>query len=139
MRRFLAERHGHDAAASLGRKLAALRAFFRYLVREGVLEADPSAGIPAPRTPRRLPRPLALLGLLGQLLVAFIELNLLWLVYLGEVIAAWLGRQSEFQADAHAAAWGFAEPLGEALAITYRGSPPRHRLVRLFDEHPPTP
>jgi len=28
-------------------------------VREGVLEADPSAGIPAPRTPRRLPRPLA--------------------------------------------------------------------------------
>lgn len=59
VRRFLAERHAHDAAASLGRKLAALRAFFRYLVREGVLEADPSAGIPAPRTPRRLPRPLA--------------------------------------------------------------------------------
>ena len=59
VRRFLAERHARDAAASLGRKLAALRAFFRYLVREGVLEADPSAGIPAPRTPRRLPRPLA--------------------------------------------------------------------------------
>ena len=59
VRRFLAERHTRDAAASLGRKLAALRAFFRFLVREGVIEADPSAGIPAPRTPRRLPRPLA--------------------------------------------------------------------------------
>jgi integrase/recombinase XerC len=59
VRRFLAERHGHDAAASLGRKLAALRAFFRFLVREGVLGADPSAGIPAPRAKQRLPRPLA--------------------------------------------------------------------------------
>jgi integrase/recombinase XerC len=59
VRRFLAERHARDTAASLGRRLAALRAFFRFLVREGVLAADPSAGIPAPRTPRRLPRPLA--------------------------------------------------------------------------------
>ena len=59
VRRFLAARHGRDAAASLGRKLAALRAFFRFLVREGVRGADPSAGIPAPRTPKRLPRPLA--------------------------------------------------------------------------------
>jgi integrase/recombinase XerC len=59
VRRFLAERHARDAAASLGRKLAALRAFFRFLLREGVLAADPSAGIPAPRTPHRLPRPLA--------------------------------------------------------------------------------
>jgi integrase/recombinase XerC len=59
VRRFLAERHARDAAASLGRKLAALRAFFRFLVREGVVAADPSAGIPAPRAPRRLPRPLA--------------------------------------------------------------------------------
>ena len=59
VRRFLAERHGRASAASLGRKLAALRAFFRYLVREGVLEADPSAGIPAPRAKKGLPRPLA--------------------------------------------------------------------------------
>jgi integrase/recombinase XerC len=59
VRHFLAERHARDSAASLGRRLAALRAFFRFLVREGVLAADPSAGIPAPRAPRRLPRPLA--------------------------------------------------------------------------------
>jgi integrase/recombinase XerC len=60
VRGFLAERHARDSAASLGRRLAALRAFFRFLVREGVLAADPSAGIPAPRVPRRLPRPLAI-------------------------------------------------------------------------------
>jgi site-specific recombinase XerC len=39
--------------------LAALRALFRFLVREGACALDPSAGIPAPRAPRRLPRPLA--------------------------------------------------------------------------------
>jgi integrase/recombinase XerC len=59
VRRFLAARHAHEAPASLARKLAAIRAFFRFLVREGVRAADPSAGIPAPRAPRRLPRPLA--------------------------------------------------------------------------------
>ncbi len=59
VRRFLAERHKRDAASSLGRKLAALRAFFRFLAREGVRSADPTTGIPAPRAPRRLPRPLA--------------------------------------------------------------------------------
>jgi len=59
VRRFLAARHPKDAAASLARKLAAIRAFCRFLVREGVRAADPTAGIPTPRTPKRLPRPLA--------------------------------------------------------------------------------
>ncbi len=59
VRRFLAERHARDAASSRGRKLAALRSFFRFLVREGVRAADPTTGMPAPRTPKRLPRPLA--------------------------------------------------------------------------------
>jgi integrase/recombinase XerC len=59
VRRYLAERHATDAASSRGRKLAALRSFFRFLVREGVRAADPTTGMPAPRTPKRLPRPLA--------------------------------------------------------------------------------
>jgi integrase/recombinase XerC len=59
VRAFLASRHGELHPASLARKLAAIRAFFRYLVREGKIERDPSAGIGAPRTPPRLPRPLA--------------------------------------------------------------------------------
>jgi integrase/recombinase XerC len=58
VRRFLAARHPRDAAASLARKLASIRAFFRFLVREGVRAADPTTGMPAPRTPKRLPRPL---------------------------------------------------------------------------------
>ena len=59
VRAFLADRHRSQSATTLGRKLAALRSFFRFLVREGGREADPSVGIPAPRAARRLPNPLA--------------------------------------------------------------------------------
>jgi len=59
VRNFLAERHRRQSPTTLGRKLAALRSFFRFQVREGQREADPSVGIPAPRVARRLPRPLA--------------------------------------------------------------------------------
>jgi integrase/recombinase XerC len=58
VRAFLAALHGRRGPATLGRKLASLRAFFGFLVREGICALDPSAGLPAPRTPRRLPRPL---------------------------------------------------------------------------------
>ena len=59
VRAFLADRYRSQSPATLGRKLAALRSFFRFLVREGHREADPSIGIPAPRAARRLPNPLA--------------------------------------------------------------------------------
>jgi len=59
VRAFLAARHREQSAATLGRKLASLRTFFRFLVREGTCSADPSIGIPSPRLPRRLPKPLA--------------------------------------------------------------------------------
>jgi integrase/recombinase XerC len=58
VRDFLAGLHGRRAAATLGRKLAALRAFFGFLMREGRCALDPTAGMSAPRLPRRLPRPL---------------------------------------------------------------------------------
>jgi len=58
VRAFLADRHRRQSPTTLGRKLAALRTFFRFLVREGHREADPSVGIPAPRAARRLPNPL---------------------------------------------------------------------------------
>ena len=58
VRGFLAARHGGQSPATLGRKLASLRSFFRYLVRGGVCRADPTIGIPAPRAPRGLPKPL---------------------------------------------------------------------------------
>jgi len=59
VRDYLADLHPRRHPSTLGRKLAALRTFFRYLVREGDCPLDPTAGIPAPRTPNRLPRPLA--------------------------------------------------------------------------------
>jgi integrase/recombinase XerC len=59
VRGFLASLHGKLGAASIARKLSSLRTFYRFLVAEGERETDPTAGIPAPRTPRRLPRPLA--------------------------------------------------------------------------------
>ena len=59
VRAFLADGHRRLAAATVGRKLAALRGFFGHLVRTGLRASDPSLGLPAPRAPRRLPRPLA--------------------------------------------------------------------------------
>ena len=58
VRAFLADCHRRLSAATVGRKLAALRGFFGHLVRSGARAADPSLGLPAPRAPRRLPRPL---------------------------------------------------------------------------------
>jgi integrase/recombinase XerC len=59
VRDFLATLHRTRHPASVARKLAALRAFFRFLVREGAIEHDPTAGLRGPKQPRRLPRPLA--------------------------------------------------------------------------------
>jgi integrase/recombinase XerD len=45
-------------AASVARTLSAVRSFHRFLLREGVTDRDPAAGVPQPRLPRSLPRPL---------------------------------------------------------------------------------
>jgi integrase/recombinase XerC len=58
LRSWLAELHRRTSAATQGRKLASVRSFFRYLLREGRVRQDPTAGLPAPKTPRRPPRPL---------------------------------------------------------------------------------
>jgi integrase/recombinase XerD len=47
---FLAERRMHVAARSLASTCAALRAFLRYLFREGIVQRDLSAAIEGPRT-----------------------------------------------------------------------------------------
>jgi len=44
------------AAATLGRKAACLRSFYRHLRREGIMQADPTAELRGPRKPQRLPR-----------------------------------------------------------------------------------
>jgi len=55
VRAFLARAAGGAGPVSLGRKLSALRTFYRFLVREGLAEANPARALKAPRRPRRLP------------------------------------------------------------------------------------
>ena len=59
IRAFLASLHGRRSASTIGRKLASLRSFFRFQVREGQAALDPTDGIPMPRKPSRLPNPLS--------------------------------------------------------------------------------
>jgi integrase/recombinase XerD len=47
------------AAATLGRKVACLRSFYRHLRREGVIAHDPTADLHGPRKTQRLPRVLS--------------------------------------------------------------------------------
>lgn len=55
IRRYLAQIHSTHNKASINRKLSALRTFFLYLVREGVIAASPAANLSAPRIDRYLP------------------------------------------------------------------------------------
>ncbi len=59
VRAWLASLHRRRSPATLGRKLASVRCFFRWLVREGGRRDDPTAGIPMPKLEKRLPRPLS--------------------------------------------------------------------------------
>jgi integrase/recombinase XerC len=59
VRGWLASLHGTRSAATLGRRLSGVRAFYRYLQREARVELDPTAGLPAPKLPKRAPRPLS--------------------------------------------------------------------------------
>ncbi len=54
----LAALFGANGAATIGRKLSSVRAFCRFLVKRGVLEANPAAAIRGPKRRRGLPRAL---------------------------------------------------------------------------------
>jgi len=54
IREWLASLHsGHKSKSSIARKLAALRTFFQFLVREGLLDPDGAPDQPARPEPRR--------------------------------------------------------------------------------------
>ena len=59
VRAWLASLHRRRSPATMGRKLASVRCFFRWMVREDVRQDDPTAGIPMPKLEKRLPRPLS--------------------------------------------------------------------------------
>jgi integrase/recombinase XerC len=56
LRAYLADLHGRGLArASVARRLATLRSFFRFLVRRGLATANPAREVRTPTLPRRLP------------------------------------------------------------------------------------
>lgn len=80
IREFVA--HLHDQGlekSSIARKLAALRSFFKYCVREGYLKENPARLVPTPKLPKRIPSVLSaeeMNGFLNQLVgMGSAELN----------------------------------------------------------------
>src|SRR5690606_29572058 len=60
VRAYAAELHRRGLSGrSIQRRLSAARAFYRYLLREGHVARDPAAGVPAPKSARRLPQALS--------------------------------------------------------------------------------
>jgi integrase/recombinase XerC len=56
IREFVAHLHDQGLAkSSIARKLAALRSFFKYCVREGHLKENPARLVPTPKLPKRIP------------------------------------------------------------------------------------
>ena len=56
VRAFIAHLHGRSLApATIGRRLAAVRSWFKFLVRRGALKANPARDVRAPRLPKTLP------------------------------------------------------------------------------------
>ncbi|MEW6265001.1 MAG: tyrosine recombinase XerC [Thermodesulfobacteriota bacterium] len=56
IRSFLFQSRGRNQNVSLARKLSSLRAFFRFLVRQGRLVSNPALEVESPRFPKKQPR-----------------------------------------------------------------------------------
>jgi len=55
VRRYLAQLHKGLSKSSIGRKLSAVRALFRFLMREGRLDKNPAELVAAPKKEKRVP------------------------------------------------------------------------------------
>jgi len=60
IREWMAELHGDHKKTSVARKLASLRTFFQFLVREGKLESNPAKQVATPKIERKLPNHLSI-------------------------------------------------------------------------------
>ncbi len=56
VRGYLSTLFGKNNPASIARKLASLRSFFKYWIKEGVLSANPAKDVATPKVPKRLPK-----------------------------------------------------------------------------------
>ena len=60
IREWMAALHADHKKASVARKLASLRTFFQFLVREGKLESNPAKQVATPKIERKLPNHLSI-------------------------------------------------------------------------------
>jgi integrase/recombinase XerC len=59
LRAYLSSLYEKHARTSIARRLAAIRSFYRFLYRQGLVPEDTAATIPLPKTEKRLPRHLS--------------------------------------------------------------------------------
>jgi len=89
LRQYLAQLHKSCSRTSIARKISTLKGFFRFLVREGVLETSPVDGLSTPRREQYLPKVLSAeqVGILldqpvtGRKILVLRDLALFELVY----------------------------------------------------------
>ena len=79
-----------------------------------------------------------LLGVPLMLLLVVWQVAVMWLHYLGELLAQKAARVSEFEADATASGWGYARPLAAALeSAGGHEDEAGGTVARLMADHPP--
>src|SRR5262249_27451970 len=73
IREFVGHLHSQKLEkSSIARKLASLRSFFKFCVREGLLKENPARLVPTPKLPKRIPSVLSaeeMNGFLNQLVI----------------------------------------------------------------------
>jgi integrase/recombinase XerC len=110
IREFVA--HLHDQGlekSSVARKLAALRSFFKYCVREGILKESPARLVPTPKLPKRIPSVLS-----AEEMNAFLN----QLAEMGGSIPKRQGKKSETAASAEIGLRHDVQLLEEGLLLT---------------------
>lgn len=56
IREYMGRMFGNMAPSSMARKIASLRTFFRYCMRQGLVESNPAKEVTTPKVPKRLPK-----------------------------------------------------------------------------------
>jgi integrase/recombinase XerC len=115
IREWMASLHGDHKKSSVARKLASLRTFFQFLIREGIVENNPAKMVATPRIERKLPNHLSL-----EDAIRFIETP---------DIATDLGRRDRAIVEF---LYATGIRVGELVSINIRDVDLREKLVRVM-------
>ena len=56
LRAFLSSLFRHNQSSTLSKKVSAIRSFYRFLLKRGMVDKNPAAGLRSPKVPKSLPR-----------------------------------------------------------------------------------